>query len=676
MEIGSIFARLGVLGGREFDQALGRAEDKFRTVGRNMVKFGAIAAPLGLIAKSAVQAFQVQENALAQVRQGLESTAGQVGLTFQELQREASKLQEVSIFGDERILKDVTAQLLTFTNIAGTAFTRTQQAALDLATRLDGDLKSASIQLGKALNDPVANLSALSRSGIQFSDVQTDLIKNLAETGRLAQAQSVILDELERQYGGSAAAAARTFGGSIDQVRNAWGDFMEGVGSGVATVLAPMIGALRGATKWFTGLSDGMKSAIGITLTVTAGVGALSAAIGGFMLVASPMAIAISGIVAALAALGAGIYLLIKNWDALTGRVDAAMKGIAAAVARGAADAIDVLVDLAAKVVGVGSALGALVPGFQGAANSALKLIAPMIGTADALRDTATGMEAASKVARAAAPEWQGFGAVVDSAKETMGGLMPAIGDIESSTEQAGDAADGAAEKVTKWVSAYRQLFAIRGQFSREDFKPEKGKLAGFETSGLPTPVPREARAEGLPTAEENIARLTEGATNFGVLVAKLGEQMRFALVDGTLEFADAMGDAFGAFATGAQSMKATLSQIGDSLKQVIRDLVAAMVRVLAMKALISALGLVGGGFFGGAASMLTQATGIRAFASGGIVTKPTLGLVGERGPEAIVPLNRMNQIQPQVQPVLRVGIGELFVELQRYGRENGLQMG
>ena len=68
--------------------------------------------------------------------------------------------------------------------------------------------------MGKALNDPVANLSALSRSGIQFSDEQKAVIKSMAETGRLAEAQTLILDELNRQYGGSAEAAAKADGGS------------------------------------------------------------------------------------------------------------------------------------------------------------------------------------------------------------------------------------------------------------------------------------------------------------------------------------------------------------------------------------------------------------------------------------------------------------------------------
>jgi phage-related minor tail protein len=40
------------------------------------------------------------------------------------------------------------------------------------------------------------------------------------------------------------------------------------------------------------------------------------------------------------------------------------------------------------------------------------------------------------------------------------------------------------------------------------------------------------------------------------------------------------------------------------------------------------------------AANIYAAATGIPAFAAGGIVTRPTLALVGEAGPEMIVPLN------------------------------------
>lgn len=197
------------------------------------------------LVSESIRLFDVQAKAEAQVKQGLESTGQVAGRTFEELKRLASELQEETIFGDEEILKGVTAQLLTFTNIAGEQFDRTQQAALDLATRLDGDLQSASIQLGKALNDPVANLSALSRSGIQFSEDQKAVIKELAETNRLAEAQTIILDELDKQYGGSAQAAAKAGTGGLQQYKNTMGDILEVVGEIVNVTLTNLQPALE-----------------------------------------------------------------------------------------------------------------------------------------------------------------------------------------------------------------------------------------------------------------------------------------------------------------------------------------------------------------------------------------------------------------------------------------------
>ena len=220
---------------KQFDKALGSSMKKMQRFGMNTKKLGksmtmGLTAPIAALGFTAVKAFDQQAKAIAQVEAGLKSTGSTVGYTSKQLQQMASDLQTKTIFGDEEILKDATSQLLTFTNIAGDQFARTQSVALDLATRLDGDLKSASIQLGKALNDPIANLSALSRSGIQFSEDQKQVIKSLTESGRLAEAQTVILDELEKQYGGSVEAAAKAGTGGLKQLANSFGDLQEEFG--------------------------------------------------------------------------------------------------------------------------------------------------------------------------------------------------------------------------------------------------------------------------------------------------------------------------------------------------------------------------------------------------------------------------------------------------------------
>lgn len=183
-------------------------------------------AGVGLLTRKIIQESSAQESAIAQLRQGLESTGGVVGRSLDELSREASRLQSISIFGDDQIL-EAQSQLVTFTNIVGDQFDRTTQAALDLSTRMGQDLRSSVLQLGKALNDPIANLGALGRAGIQFSDSQKETIKNLAETNRIAEAQDIILKELERQFGGSARAARDTLAGSLKALNNAFSDLFE-----------------------------------------------------------------------------------------------------------------------------------------------------------------------------------------------------------------------------------------------------------------------------------------------------------------------------------------------------------------------------------------------------------------------------------------------------------------
>ena len=254
-------------------RTMDQAGKKMQNIGKQMSL--AITAPLVGLGTLAVKNFDIQAKAIAQVEQGLKTTENQVGKTSAELQKMASDLQNTSLFGDEAILKDVTAQLLTFTNIAGTQFERTQQAALDLATRLDGDLKSASIQLGKALNDPVANLSALSRSGIQFSEDQKKTINALVETNRLADAQTIILDELQKQYGGSAKAAADAGTGAFKQLSNSIGDLTESFGQIIAEGLIPFIDRLKGVVQVIEKLSPETKKLIVVVAAFAASLGPL-----------------------------------------------------------------------------------------------------------------------------------------------------------------------------------------------------------------------------------------------------------------------------------------------------------------------------------------------------------------------------------------------------------------
>lgn len=270
---------------KQFSSQMQNANRKLQKTGKAFTNAGrnltiGLTAPIVALGTASVIAFDKQAKAIAQVEAGLKSTGGAAGKTSEQLQALASELQGNSLFGDEEILKDVTAQLLTFTNIAGKQFDRTQQAALDLATRLDGDLKSASIQLGKALNDPIANLSALSRSGIQFSNDQKAVIKSLTESGKLAEAQTIILDELEKQYGGAAEAAARAGLGPFKQLSNSIGDLTEDFAAIIVDALLPFIDYIKEVVDRFKNLDDSTKKIIAIVAAFGAALGPVLLTIG------------------------------------------------------------------------------------------------------------------------------------------------------------------------------------------------------------------------------------------------------------------------------------------------------------------------------------------------------------------------------------------------------------
>lgn len=227
----------GMMSAQSIAQAFGPTVTAFIT---NPI-LGAVEAGKKLFALHAEQARS--EARLAAV---VKATGMAAGYTAEQLAKQAAELQELNGLGDEQIMKGQ-AILLTFKGIQGVQFDRTIQSAMDMAAVMGTDLNGSAVQLGKALNDPIKNLSALSRAGVQFNAEQTRMIKNLANSGRLAEAQGVILDELESQFGGAAKSVAEADGGWT-KFLNTLGDLGELIGgflapalSSLSTILKPLL---------------------------------------------------------------------------------------------------------------------------------------------------------------------------------------------------------------------------------------------------------------------------------------------------------------------------------------------------------------------------------------------------------------------------------------------------
>ncbi|MDR1848124.1 MAG: hypothetical protein LBR17_08450 [Bacteroidales bacterium] len=184
--------------------------------------------------------YDVQAKANAQLKASLAGNGGLIGRSFEQLQNQASGLQRKTLFGDEQI-NSVQAILATFRNVRGEIFDKTIPAILDFSTKMKQEPTEAAKQLGKALNNPVKAITTLRRMQIEFSKEQQQAIKQNIAAGNLQAAQLIILEELQRRYGGSAEAAAKVGLGPLQQLKNQWSDLQEAIGAYIVSGLNKLI---------------------------------------------------------------------------------------------------------------------------------------------------------------------------------------------------------------------------------------------------------------------------------------------------------------------------------------------------------------------------------------------------------------------------------------------------
>ncbi len=196
----------------------------------------------------ATEAFIEAESTSITLAAALRATGNAAGFTTDELEAYADELMRLTTVDDEAF-KRIMGIMATFRNVSGEVFKESIELIADMSVQFGG-LESGAIRLGKALNDPVTGMSALSRVGIQFSETQKETIKRLVEQNDLMGAQKIILAELTNQFGGQARAQVDSFGGAIDQLKNAFGEWLKDVG-GMITEIPYLIESIRVATVVF-----------------------------------------------------------------------------------------------------------------------------------------------------------------------------------------------------------------------------------------------------------------------------------------------------------------------------------------------------------------------------------------------------------------------------------------
>jgi phage-related protein len=246
----------------------------------------------------------------------------------------AESLQNLTAV-DADVIKATQTKLATFANLtktvdtAGGAFDRATVAALDLAAAGFGSAESNAVQLGKALEDPIKGITALTKSGVTFTAEEKEKIKVLTESGQILEAQNMVLSAIEKQVGGTAAASASSF----DKIKLALDGVADAIGTGILPLIEMLTPKLQAFSAW---AAENSK----LLSTVVLVVGALTGALYTLSLVIKAVTIVqtvfnavmllnpIGLVVIAVAALAAGFVLAYKKIEPFRNLVDSIYQGI------------------------------------------------------------------------------------------------------------------------------------------------------------------------------------------------------------------------------------------------------------------------------------------------------------------------------------------------------------
>ena len=153
------------------------------------------------------------------VEAAIKTTGGAAGVTGAQIEKMAGA-QARATGVDKAAIQQSDALLLRYTNVKNAAganndvFNRTGQAALDMAAAMGkGTVTAEGLAgttkiLGKAMEDPAKAAGALRRAGVDLTAQQQAAIKTMLAHNDTLGAQKIVLDAVNKSYGGTAAATA------------------------------------------------------------------------------------------------------------------------------------------------------------------------------------------------------------------------------------------------------------------------------------------------------------------------------------------------------------------------------------------------------------------------------------------------------------------------------------
>lgn len=277
----------------EFEKGVKKANSAAKDFGTQATKsidnvkksVDTLSAAFGAVAKAAAAAFAVNKivkfgtesvkaadsanKSLSILSNTIQATGASAWTTTDELVSLSNKLSETTNYSVGEI-QDMQSVMLGFWSVTDDVFDEANKAVLDMATVMGMDLTSAAQTVGKALDDPINGLGSLSRQGFVFSDAEKEMLTQLVAVGEKAKAQQIILDTLNKTYGGAAEAGMSAFA----QMNNSMTALKETLGNELMPVITEITKKTNEAVKKITsyiqkiGLAEKLAYAYSLITTI------------------------------------------------------------------------------------------------------------------------------------------------------------------------------------------------------------------------------------------------------------------------------------------------------------------------------------------------------------------------------------------------------------------------
>lgn len=628
------------LNDKQFMSGMRKASSSMKKFGRNLQKTGQnltrnLTLPILAFGAASVKAFDDQVKAETKLRTSLKGNEE----AFARLAKQARELQKETLFGDEATIE--AQSFLAQLGLNEQAILKLTPLIQDFATAQGIGLTDAAKLVAKSVG---SSTNALSRYGIQIEGA-------VGSADRLDSA----VGALSTAFGGQAKAIAKEGLGPLTQLKNELGDVSEEFGKLVLEQIEPLKQSLQGLAERLRNLTPAQKENI-------VQFAKYAALIGPALIVLGKLATAIGGIIKAMRTLTA---LAIANPFVLLGTAVTALVGIMGFAILDT----EKFIKTALQMGKVGKFIAKVVLG-------ALSAISPKYQAYFAVIDeVGESLDEQEKKLKDSTKE-------IDSNKDAVDKLNTSLQNLNK-TQQGGEAPPSRTTITGKKVGplAQEKGFGII---------PKKLEgVAAIEPDGL------ESFNDAFNSfGEEFTATLMNTFSEITNIIGKVGslfgqmhqkqltelELVRKTEVDNIMAMAISEEEKNKMILKSDEKFEKKKAELerkrarrakAVAIFEAIVNTAAAVVKSLPNLPLAIATGALGAVQIGTIAS-----TPLPAFADGGIVSGPTVGLMGEyaganTNPEVIAPLNKLkDMIGGQTVQVQGMISGEdIFLSNDRYSR-------